>query len=128
VFPAFFNHTAVNTNFNCIEIGTEFGTEIGAEYIDDTLCLALFSSQLGFWSEIGSVFAIIIVTIILASIALILVVLNKGSVGNVTLDLFPKGVGLDMDKVKVVFILIGGLAILSTVTIAVFATLCRATV
>jgi len=85
----------------------------------------MFQSQLGFWTEIASVFAIIVITIILAAVALLLLALNNGSIGDINLS---GGIGLDMDKVKVIFILIGTLGIISVITIGTFATMCRVTV
>lgn len=122
-FPTFFNHTEENTNYNCLEISSKFG--LGADLLDQDLCLAIFSSELSFFESVGTLFSVIIVAIILSAIALILMALKKDSVTTFA-DTTKRTIGgIDLNNTKLVMILIGVIAMISIITIMVASLMCN---
>ncbi len=113
--------TSAETTFFEGELNLFILGESGQPLVGTQLCSSLFSSQLSFWTEIGSVFSLIIIAIIMSLIALILLTVNNVSIENI--PIFPNG--LDAEKVKLAFILIGILAIISVISIAIFGLMCR---
>jgi len=114
-FPGFFNHTEINTNYNCEEIGVKFGA-------DPTVnsCFSILTAQLSFFETIGTVFSIMALVII---VSLLILILAAFSIGK-TKELGSFFINMQFKDYSAIMMLIGIMGFISIIFITIGSLMC----